>query len=295
MSVRDLRGGGPTNDGAAARGPDRPRSVWGPLPMVREHGAWVMLVTPLLMGLAAPGPVRSWAALGLLVLATGAIFLAQEDWRLWLPRRRKVPLNRWVPVLAVAGGLLALPLWVVWGRQDLLWIGAAGAAVLVVQSALVALPGNLDRSIWARLLAVPGITLTGPAAIVAARGQFDASAWAVWLASCGIFSSGVVFVAMLIAGARQRKPLTPAVRLRLGRTHLGWHLALALGAAAWASTLSTWGAVCVAAAALPLLARGIVGAARMTWTLPVMIRLGLIETAVTTWSASWVVAALYVG
>ncbi len=262
-------------------------------PMVREHGAWVMAATPVAMALAVPGPMQTPSAAALCALAIAALFLAQEGWRMWLAGHRRERLNRWVVALAGVGATLGVLLLLVWQRTALLYLAGAGALVLTLQSALIVAPGRTERSVAARLAAVPGITLGGPAVLVAGRGQFDQAAVVIWLASTAFFAGGVAMVAMLVAAARRRRRLQWADRWRLGRLHLLSHALLTTITCWWALGLPEAAAMVVIAGLLPLLIRAGLVWSRMSNQLPAMVRVGIIETAVTSWAGGAVVWALH--
>lgn len=251
------------------------------VPVPREHGAWVMLSLPLVLG-AATGPRGVSGAIGLLVVTTLAVFLAQDLIRRRVRGRLPAGAMRWLAgyaAAAVAAGFGLLALLPPAGRVGLVVLGGVGGAIFAVLLWALARPGGkrFDRSVVGELLAVPALTLTGPAAAVVATGELGAGAWTVWALSVAYFGSGMLFVKMLLDGWKR------------GRRGLGVRTApLAVGTVAWHSLVLA-GLVAVSLigldgawpwlplAYLPCVARAAWGFARLGRPLPRLVAVGVSE------------------
>src|SRR5690349_19282818 len=108
-------------------------------PLPQEHGAWVMLYVPLLIGFAVAGewtPLR-WL---LLTLAVTGAFLARDAAGLLLRRRGKPGTRFWLclySAILIAGALPLLWVYRVW---SLLMIGLLVAALFGLHSLLLITP-----------------------------------------------------------------------------------------------------------------------------------------------------------
>lgn len=276
-----------------AASPQEKRSRRFALPLPREHGAWVMLYVPLLVGLIAARAALPVALL--LIFAVTGAFLAQDGLRLLARRRAGRGTLLWFGVystVALAGGL---PLLLFYGFTDLLILGGIAAVLLAVQAVLLLIPAKkrLDRSQWGELLAVPALTMTAPAAFIVGDGRLSAAAWWSWAVCALFFSSGILNVKMLLASARYRKGMTSAERLRIGRGNLGFHAAVAVTAAvsAFAWPGGTVGML-LAAAFAPAVVRAFYRWAKMDGTLPPLKRVGMQESVVALWFGAFAAAAL---
>ena len=190
----------------------------------REHGAWGMLLVPLVTG-AAVGLMTQVHLLPLLLLIIVALSL------FWL----RTPVEAWLgtsplkaqtaaeknSVLVAAAALssaaafcLTLLFWN--GRnRSLLLLGAIAAAAFIFQAGLKKL-GRSTR-MAAQVIGAVGLTSTAPAAYYVVAGQLDFRALALWLANWLFAGNQIHFVQLRIHAARAA---TRSERLSRGRFFL---------------------------------------------------------------------------
>ena len=175
----------------------------------REHGAWGLLLIPLLTGLVAGsapeyriGPLFLFivAALSLFalrtpvenLLGTGAISARTTG-------ERRIALLAAVcfavPSVACIGALM-------WrGRYPgLLLFGAAGACALLVQVVLRKL--GRDTRMISQVVGAIGLTCTAPAAYYIGTGHLDTRAFVLWIANWIFAGNQIHFVQLRIQAAR---------------------------------------------------------------------------------------------
>jgi hypothetical protein len=224
----------------------------------REHGAWGLLLVPMVTGAGVafresnyvvPVLLLLLAALALFwlrtpvesLLGTSAIRAETRD------ERRAVAIV--IAGLAVAAGLsLGSLLWA--GRNPALWlIGVAAVAAFAGQALLKKL-GRRTRML-SEMVGTIGLTASGPAAYYVVTGKFGATAWIIWIANVIFAGDQIHYVQLRIHTAR-----VEGMRAKLAR---GWNFALgqlvmavAL-AVACARGLMPWGALI---AFVPILFRG---------------------------------------
>ena len=185
--------------------PERIRSMIVP----REHGAWGLLLLPMLTGaslaLAAGGRVTPLLLFAVAALALFWLRTPVESLLGAAPLRPQSAAER-NPVLftAVAVATIAVlalaALFADVSNWDLALLGAASAAAFALQALLKKL-GRSTR-MAAQVVGVAGLTVTAPASYCAATGRLDRTALALWLANW-IFAAGQVhFVQLRIHAAR---------------------------------------------------------------------------------------------
>ena len=187
-----------------------------PPPLPREHGAWVMLAIPLVLGLAIGfGSLAPW----LVVLAVLAAFLGHYALVPALQRLRagKAAPDAWFRArwswgaryLASAGASFAaaLVLAPAAARASVLGLAiacAAGASVFFVASVL-----EVGRALWSELIGIAGMALSA-ALVAAAGGTVDRRAWSAAAVAYAYSLSSVAFVRAY--GARRADPRGAVVR-----------------------------------------------------------------------------------
>ena len=191
----------------------------------REHGAWGLLLVPLLTGLIAgfspahhvwPLLLFTSAALALFglrtpaesLLGTGAISARTSE-------------ERWIALIASAGfGVTALVclsvlIWK-WGYSALLLLGLLSAFAFLVQALLRKL-GRHTRMI-SQVVGAIALTSTAPAAYYIGTGRLDTRAITLWLLNWIFAGNQIHFVQLRIHAARAA---TCHERLAKGRAFLG--------------------------------------------------------------------------
>lgn len=256
-------------------------------PIPREHGAWVMLLGPIVLGFAAErdGSILHWV---LLPLAACAIFCARDAVGLILRRRAGPGTARWLAVYTGVAAIAIGPLCRNGRLLPLAEIGLAALAALGVFSMLQVLPAvkRLDRTRAGEILGASGLALTGPGACIIASGRIDLAGLFVWLAATLYFTGAVLHVKSFIEAARHRVDWSSRMRMVVTAPSTIYHGAfLALAAL----TLLQWGSIGFAAliAVAPAVARAFAGAARLTPTLPNFKRVGMVETLFCIWYFAW--------
>lgn len=224
----------------------------------REHGAWGILLVPLITG-AAIGLLSGGSGARLIPLCIVALALfwlrtPVESWTGTSPIRAHTPgefrLVRNTAVALSAVSIAAL-VWLFWGGRNvgLAWIGCVACAAFLLQA--------LMRRAWrgartaAQMVGSAGLTSTGAAAYYVVTGRLDATAWTVWAANLLFAMNQIQFVQLRIHAPRE------AGRREKLRTGAGFFVAqiillLVIGAACAAGVLR-WSAVL---AFVPLLVRG---------------------------------------
>ncbi len=150
----------------------------------QEHGAWMMFLAPLLIGLVVGG---RWSG-DVLALVVGAlaVFLARQPLTVLVKIRvgrrspRDLPVALW-GLMLYAGVALAVLAWLLLrGYVFLLYLALPGALVLAWYLSLVA--ARRERHQRALDLVAAGImALAAPAAVWVARGRYHGHAWWLWL------------------------------------------------------------------------------------------------------------------
>ena len=188
-----------------------------------EHGAWVFLLVPLVIGLAAGG-LRPASAL--LVIAALAAFLIRQPITLAVKAlsgrrpRSELPIAAfWLVVYALVGlpallGLVAL------GDAFLVWLALPAAPVFAWHLWLVSRRAE-RRQMWVEMVAAGVLALAAPAALWVGRGQVDPRGWLLW-GLCWLQVAGAILHAYLRLEQRPlKRPPRVAESLALGGG-VGW-------------------------------------------------------------------------
>jgi YwiC-like protein len=175
----------------------------------REHGAWGLLLIPLMTGTVAGLTVaQNWTALGLFSVAALSLFWLRTPVENALgasPMRAQSAVEtNWLLLAIAALGSLAMLcvtslLWNGANRGLLLLGTAAGMAFLA--QAMVKRLGHSGR-MPAQLIGSLGLTATAPAAWYVLTGQLDARALGLWLANWLFAGNQVHYVQLRIHASR---------------------------------------------------------------------------------------------
>jgi len=246
----------------------------------REHGAWGILLIPLVSGgwIGYEAGARI-APLLLFAVAALALFCLRTPAEIWLetsPLRAQTAAEKRTVLLSIGvyASLAATALFVLIWRERaalLLVLGAAVAALFVAQGILKKL--SRRNRMLAQLVGALGLTSTAAGAYYVVTGNLDATAMVVWGLNWLFAANQIHFVQLRI---RAPRAATLAEKLNEGRRFLAgealtvlilllaWRLGGLPGAAAWAFG--------------PVLARGLVWFFRQPTPLGIH-RLGFSELA----------------
>ena len=174
----------------------------------REHGAWGILLIPLVTGAAVGlGSGGSGWGLAPFTLAALALFWLRTPVESWIgstPIRARTDVERRLVRKAVV--LLGLAsfgavVWLLWGGRNLglLWIGALAGGAFLAQAGL--------KQIWrgartaAQMIGAAGLTSTAPAAYSAVTGHLGGTAWSLWACNVLFAINQIQFVQLRIRAA----------------------------------------------------------------------------------------------
>jgi hypothetical protein len=269
-------------------------------PLPHEHGAWVMLYAPMILAAAALWPAPALPVFCLFFATSGA-YLARHAAALWLRRSRrgngrapKENLEFWLGVYSLVMSVGGAPLFLVYGRWELLKIAGAAALLFGLHSALQLWPSRkrLDRSLWGEVFGSGVLALTGPATLVAAGGALDRLAFCLWTVCALYFAGGVFRVKMLLAAAKIKGEFTTRDRFGAAVPSLIFHMLLL--AALWFFTVKIGGQAALFAwvAFAPSIIGALTGVCILSNRLPKLTRVGILETVYSVWFVAWFAAAL---
>jgi hypothetical protein len=175
----------------------------------REHGAWGMLLVPLLTG-ATVGIFNGGrlTPVLLLTMAVLAVFWLRTPLESWLGTNavraqtsRERQLVRKV-VLPLAGIATLSVLGLFWRGQNLQlgWLGVIAGVAFAVQLLLKRMGRKMRMA--AEVVGAIALTATAPAAYCVVTGRLDTTAWTLWMANWLFAADQVHFVWLSIRGAR---------------------------------------------------------------------------------------------
>lgn len=184
-----------------------PRIRW--LVWPREHGAWGMLLIPLVaggwVGLRAGHGISLLVFFGFAALALFCLRTPLEAWLETSPLRAQT----WGEKRAVAYSMIfyasiaGVALAVLWGRgrgYGLLILAAVVAATFVAQAVLRKL--GRETRMMAQLIGALGLTSTAAGAYYVVTGRFDSTALTLWAANWLFAANQIHFVQLRIRAAR---------------------------------------------------------------------------------------------
>lgn len=175
----------------------------------REHGAWGILLVPLITG-AAVGFLAGGSVAPALLFAVGVIALfwlriPVESWlgtgpvRAQTSKERQLVLTAIMPLATVAMVSLSALLWQE-ENHELLWLGTIASVLFAAQVSLKR-TGRTTR-MAAQVAGALGLTLTAPGAYYLVTGRLEATAWALWLVNFLFAGNQIHFVWLRIRAAR---------------------------------------------------------------------------------------------
>lgn len=221
-------------------------SLWAPhIALPQDHGAWVFLFSPLLIGIFAAERFQpaGWylvAAALLAFLLRQPVTVAVKVWSGRRPQRELGLAAFWGLVygLLLLGALVGL---LRNGQGQVLWLAVPGVPVFAWHLYLVSRRAE-RRQAGVEILATGVLALAAPAALWVGEGRYDPLGWALWLLTWLQAAASIVYAYLRLE--QRTLPAVPPVRerWRMGRRALlytSFNLALTL-LTALAGLLPTW-------------------------------------------------------
>lgn len=189
----------------------------------QDHGSWVFLLSPLLIGLFA---AQNFTAASLiLVIAALAAFLARQPASILVKAKsgrrssRDLPVARfWLGVYSLVG-LVALAVLVYLGFGYLLYLAIPGLAVFAWHLVLISRRAE-RRQMGIEIVASGVLALAAPAALWVGQGYPDPQGWAlfglVWLQS----AASIVYAYLRLEQRTLPEIPSRSAALRMGRRAL---------------------------------------------------------------------------
>lgn len=217
----------------------------------QDHGSWVFILSPLLIGLFAGGEFNH-ASLSL-VIAAMAVFLLRQPMTAIIkaysgrrPRSDLPAARLWVLVYGIIA-LLALANLFYLGQGYIAYLAAPGAPVFAWHLWLVSKRAE-RRQAGIEVIATGVLSLAAPAAYWVGRGGYDPQGWWLWALTWAQSAASIVYAYLRLAQretlprAGQAKSQARSEKWRLGRraflyTTFNFGATLLLG---WIQFLPQW-------------------------------------------------------
>jgi hypothetical protein len=175
----------------------------------REHGAWGLLLVPMVTGAGlafresgtfVPFVLLLTSALALFWLRTPfESLLGTSALRAQTKDERRTVISAIAVLASIAALALGALLWA--GRNaSLWWIGAAAGVAFAAQAVLKKL-GRRTRML-AQIVGTVGLTASAPAAYYVITGQFNATAWILWIVNLAFAGNQIHYVQLRLHTAR---------------------------------------------------------------------------------------------
>ncbi len=166
--------------------------------MPAEHGAWGILLVPLLStALVARGELTPFILLSLCALG---IFILRGSYDQQSTHDLLTADHLILALVTFASGIALL---FFYQRFQLVFVGVAGTILFTIHHWLLKRheeTGTEKRSLSAELVGVGLLTLTAPAAWISQRGAMDAEGAKLWLLNLLFFAGGVLYVKYRVRG-----------------------------------------------------------------------------------------------
>ncbi len=206
VAERCVSGFGLAEEAALARARSERRRA---LILPREHGAWGLLLVPLVTGAGValrqgdevvPLVLLLTAALALFWLRTPVESLLGTSAMRAQTKEERITVGVVILVLGkVAVVALGVLLWA--GRNRGLWLLGGLAGVSFVAQALLKRLGRRTRML-SEVVGTVGLTLSAPAAYYVVTGKLDGTAWMLWLANLAFAGNQIHYVQLRIHTTR---------------------------------------------------------------------------------------------
>ncbi|MBN1450450.1 MAG: YwiC-like family protein [Anaerolineales bacterium] len=211
----------------------------------QDHGSWVFILSPLLIGLFA-GERFTPASINLIIAAMGAFLLRQpvsiavkayagrrsrED----LPAARFWMLVYGVIIVLALGGLVTA------GFAYVLYLAIPGIPVFAWHLYLVSKRAERKQA-GVEILATGALALAAPAAYWVGIGHYDLLGWALWLLTWLQSAASIVYAYLRLEQRGQAEDVERSELWRIGKRALqytSFNLALSL-VLGWSAWLPSW-------------------------------------------------------
>jgi len=199
----------------------------------QDHGAWVFILSPLLIGIFAGGAF-TYGSFNLFIAAMAAFMLRQPVTaiiKIYSGRRSKddLPAARfWFMLYGVITSLALLGL-ILEGFAYILYLAVPGVPVFVWHLWLVS-KREERRQVNVEIIATGVLSLTAPAAYWIGIGHYDPTGWWLWLLVWLQTAASIVYAYLRLSQREQDKGSTlsdqPKGPERREQWKMGWRAAL---------------------------------------------------------------------
>jgi hypothetical protein len=213
----------------------------------QDHGSWVFILSPLLIGLFAGGEIKP-ASINLIIAAMGAFLLRQPvsmAVKAYAGRRPRadLPAARFWMLVYGTIILLALAGLIAEGFIYILYLAIPGIPVFIWHLYLVSKRAE-RRQAGVEILATGALSLAAPAAYWIGQGGYDVLGWALWLLTWLQSAASIVYAYLRLeqrtlpvkgeqAEGAERSELWQMGKRAFQYTSFNLALTLALGWSAW--------------------------------------------------------------
>lgn len=211
----------------------------------QDHGSWVFILSPLLIGLFAGGMVTS-SSLALVIAAMAAFLLRQPVTmavKAYSGRRPRTDLPAarfWIVIYGLII-LAALGILIAQGLGFVLWLAAPGVPIFLWHLWLVSRREE-RRQAGVEILATGVLALAAPAAYWVGLGRYDPMGWWLWLLVWLQSSASIVYAYLRLEQREQAAGQERSERWKRGRrallyTSFNLYLSFFIGWIGWAPHL----------------------------------------------------------
>jgi hypothetical protein len=210
-----------------------------------EHGAWVFLFSPLLIGAFVAGRFE-WATLVLVAAALGG-FLARQPLTIAVkaysgrrPKHELAPAWFWLLLYSTIAAAASLGL-ILLGHSIVIWLVLPALPVLAWYLWLISKRSE-RRQMTVEILAGGILALSAPAAYWIGLGGYHPTGWLLW-GLCWLQTAGsIIYVYLRLQQRRLSSMPAGSMRWQMGRPALGFNTAVVVIVAATAASglLSMW-------------------------------------------------------
>ncbi|MEW6029531.1 MAG: YwiC-like family protein [Chloroflexota bacterium] len=189
----------------------------------QDHGSWVFILSPLLIGLFAGGKFNL-SSLALVIAAMAAFLLRQPVTmavKAYSGRRPRTDLPAarfWIVVYGLVI-LAALGALIVNGFAFILWLAAPGVPIFLWHLWLVSRREE-RRQAGVEILATGVLALTAPAALWVGLGRYDPTGWWLWLLAWLQSAGSIVYAYLRLEQRDLAEAPARSERWKMGRRAL---------------------------------------------------------------------------